>query len=148
MSRKPAPALFRILVILITPGMFASCATVPHVKDPGYALIISEDTVWSGEVTVDGVVLVRKGATLTVLPGLEGSYPNFFFVVPAKEIESFAERFVAIRNRDDYERFVALYGVRRTNPGFWREADWFQARYATLEPREAGIFDLNRYRNR
>ncbi len=86
--------------------------------------------------------------TLTVLPGLEGSYPNFFFTVRAEEIEAFAERFVAIRNRDDYERFVALYGVRRTNPAFWREADWFQATYLSLEPREAGIFDLNRYRNR
>ena len=54
----------------------------------------------------------------------------------------------AIRNRDDYERFVALYGVRRTNPGFWSDADWFQAAYRRLEPVDAGIFDLNRYRNR
>jgi len=30
---------------------------------------VERDTVWSGEVRVDGVVHVRKGATLTILPG-------------------------------------------------------------------------------
>ena len=83
-----------------------------------------------------------------MLPGFAASYPNFFLVVDADEIETFADRFTSIRDRDDYERFVALYGVRRTNPGFWSEADWFQAEYRRQEPVEAGIFDLNRYRNR
>ncbi len=43
---------------------------------------------------------------------------------------------------------MALYGVRRTNPDFWRDADWFQREYRRLEPVQAGILDLNRYRNR
>jgi len=86
--------------------------------------------------------------TLTVLKGLEGSYPNFFFVVDLDEIESFAGRYAAIRTREDYERFVALYGIRRTNADFWAVADWFHDRYAEQEPLRAGLFDLNRYHNR
>jgi hypothetical protein len=86
--------------------------------------------------------------TVSVVPGFIGAYPNFFFVADAEYIEEFADRFVSIFDRDAYERFVALYGVRRTNPRFWSDADWFQSAYLRDEPIEAGIFDLNRYRNR
>jgi len=86
--------------------------------------------------------------TLSVVRGLEGVYPNFFFVVDLEQIEAFVERYLAIRNRGDYERFVALYGVRRTDQEFWSQADWFQDRYAEDQPLQAGLFDLNRYRNR
>lgn len=86
--------------------------------------------------------------TLTVLPGFAASYPNFFLVVDAADINKFADRFLAVHSRDDYERFVALYGLRRTNTAFWEQADWFQAEYRRQQPVEAGIFDLNRYRNR
>jgi hypothetical protein len=86
--------------------------------------------------------------TLTVVDWLEGSYPNMFFVVDLEDIEAFAERYLSIKDRDDYEQFVALYGVRRTNTGFWETADWFQAQSAREKPLLSGLFDLNRYRNR
>jgi hypothetical protein len=86
--------------------------------------------------------------TLTVTKGLEGSYPNFFFVVDRTDIEDFVTRFKAIRNRNDYERFVAVYGIRRTNETFWEHADWFHEWSDKHEPLTAGIYDLNRYRNR
>jgi hypothetical protein len=86
--------------------------------------------------------------TLTVLPGFAASYPNFFLVVDAADINKFADRFLAVHSHDDYERFVARYGLRRTNTAFWEQADWFQAEYRRQQPVEAGIFDLNRYRNR
>jgi ribosomal protein L16/L10AE len=86
--------------------------------------------------------------TLTVVDWLEGSYPNIFFVVDLEDIEAFAERYLSVHDRDDYEQFVALYGMRRTNTGFWETADWFNAQYAREQPLLAGLFDLNRYRNR
>jgi len=86
--------------------------------------------------------------TLTVVDWLEGSYPNIFFVVDLGDIEAFAERYLTIQDRDDYEQFVALYGVRRTSTGFWETADWFHAQYAREQPVLSGLFDLNRYRNR
>jgi len=89
-----------------------------------------------------------SGDRQTVLPWLEGSYPEFFFVVPIAEVESFAARYEGIGNRDDYERFTARYGMRRTNPAFWRAADWFNAQALREQPERAGILDLNRYQNR
>ena len=85
---------------------------------------------------------------LTVLDHLEGSYPNFFFEIDLEEVDLFAERYASLLNIDDYEKFVALYGVRRTNPGFWKTADWFQDAALRQEPSQSGLFDLNRYQNR
>ena len=50
--------------------------------------------------------------------------------------------------REEYERFVSVYGVRRTNPGYWAMADWFQDQYLREKPILAGLLDLNRYQNR
>ena len=86
--------------------------------------------------------------TLTVVEGIEGSYPNFFFVVEPAELEDFTSRIMAVRSRDDYERLVGIYGVRRTSDTFWETADWFQDYYAKQEPLLYGILDLNRYANR
>ncbi len=86
--------------------------------------------------------------TLTVLKWLEGSYPNFFFEVDLARMEDFVARYAAIRHRRDYEAFVALYGVRRTNQRFWQVADWFHQQYAREQPILSGVYDLYRYRNR
>ena len=85
---------------------------------------------------------------MTVLRGIEGAYPNFFYDVPRAEIGEFVRRYRAIRNEKDYERFVARFGVRRTRPDFWEIADWFQQRYAQERPKLYGLLDLNRYHNR
>jgi hypothetical protein len=86
--------------------------------------------------------------SLTVVDWLEGSYPNFFFSVDIDDVEQFAERYAALQNSEDYERFVSAYGIRRTNSDFWATADWFQDASLREKPVEAGIFDLNRYENR
>ena len=66
----------------------------------------------------------------------------------ADELEDFTSRIMAVRTRDDYERLVGIYGVRRTSDAFWETADWFQDYYAKQEPLLYGILDLNRYANR
>ncbi|MCK5359755.1 MAG: fatty acid cis/trans isomerase, partial [Gammaproteobacteria bacterium] len=86
--------------------------------------------------------------SLTVVDWLEGSYPNFFFSVDIGDVEQFAERYAALQNSEDYERFVSAYGIRRTNSDFWATADWFQDASLREKPVEAGLFDLNRYENR
>jgi hypothetical protein len=85
---------------------------------------------------------------LTVVPWLEGSYPDLFWVVRAGEVERFTEQFAAVETEQDYERLLERYGVRRTNPGFWEAADWFNAQGLREQPERGGIFDLNRYQNR
>jgi len=86
--------------------------------------------------------------TLTVVDWLEGSYPNFFFDVDIDGIEKFTQHYASLQNREDYERFVSIYGVRRTNIDFWPMADWFHVKYRMQKPIRAGLFDLNRYQNR
>lgn len=117
-------------------------------RDRAYTLAVNKDYYNLTSMLENEDARNPDKDTLTIVPGFVASYPNFFLSVDAADIDAFADRFAAIRSRDDYERFVALYGVRRTNPRFWEEADWFQAEYQRLEPSLAGIFDLNRYRNR
>jgi hypothetical protein len=56
----------------------------------------------------------------TVVPWLEGSYPEFFFVLDAADADHF----------------------------FWETSDWFNAQALREQPQRAGLFDLNRYQNR
>ena len=86
--------------------------------------------------------------TQTVVRWLEGSYPDFFYVVKLDDIENFVKEYNALENRQHYEAFVAHYGQRRTSLNFWQHADWFNQKYALEQPRLSGIFDLNRYQNR
>ena len=87
--------------------------------------------------------------TMTVIKGLEGSYPNFFYSVDLDATEPLkdGDEIISIKNRQDYEKFVANYGIRRTSNTFWQTADWFQARAREEQPVLSGIYDLNRYRN-
>jgi hypothetical protein len=86
--------------------------------------------------------------TQTVVRWLEGSYPDFFYVVELDDIEAFVEEYNALENRQHYEAFVARYGLRRTSEDFWEHADWFNQQYAREQPVLSGIYDLNRYQNR
>ena len=90
----------------------------------------------------------RKSDTLTIVKGLAGSYPNFFFDLSIQQLETFVDSCENLRNKTDYERLVSLYGIRRTNPLFWQVADWFQQRHTEEQPIEGGILDLSRYKNR
>jgi hypothetical protein len=97
------------------------------------------------------------GDTLAVLKGLAGAYPNFFFDLEVEEVEAFVAACENIQNEDDYKSMVERFGVRRTNPRFWKVADWFQEQH-TKEQRalakslnqsvESGILDLSRYSDR
>jgi hypothetical protein len=53
-----------------------------------------------------------------------------------------------VQTIEEYQIFVARFGVRRTAVDFWAQADWFQQQYFAEQPIGAGIFDLNRYENR
>jgi len=88
-----------------------------------------------------------KNDSLIVTNWLIGSYPNFFFTIHADEINQFTEHFTAIKNQDSFDKFVQKFGVRRTNPAFWKTADWFQQQYKKQRPLHSGLYDLSRYSN-
>ncbi len=88
-----------------------------------------------------------KQDRLTVLKGLEGAYPNFFFRVPLEQFDAFAKQLSEINSEEEYLAFVGRYGYRRTNQQFWQMADWFQDRLQQEQPLKSGLYDLNRYQD-
>ena len=85
--------------------------------------------------------------TLTVVRGHFGSYPNFFFDVPADQIGAFVDELRALASDADLARFAGRYGVRRSDPRFWDTSDWLREDLRRRSPTEFGLYDLGRYGN-
>ncbi|MGI9523017.1 MAG: fatty acid cis/trans isomerase [Hyphomicrobiaceae bacterium] len=84
---------------------------------------------------------------LTIVPGQFTSYPNFFFKARADQLAKFVDHVLRIRSQADYLDLVLKYGIRRSSPEFWPTYDLIQAQLRTQNPREAGLLDLNRYKD-
>ena len=87
-----------------------------------------------------------KSDTLTILPGVKGSYPNEIFVVEATELPAFSKRLQKIGLERDYEAFRRQYTLSRRSPEFWTVFDQIQDVHRREDPAEAGLLDLSRYR--
>ena len=134
--------------LVVVPDVSFVHVHLPKGEDLAYTIILNKGysnitSMFESEDRRD-----RSQDSLTVVQGLEGSYPNFFFRIDKDGLEDFTSRFESIENRGDYERFVGLYGIRRSNPEFWNESDWFHAWARAEDPLASGIYDYNRYRNR
>ncbi len=119
--------------------------------DLAYTLISNRDYKSVSSMFENEKVIQRRNYKLdtqTVVPWLEGAYPNFFYDVKYADVENFVKQYNAISNRHQYEVFVARYGIRRTDQRFWAMSDWFNKEALREQPELAGIFDLNRYQNR
>jgi hypothetical protein len=84
--------------------------------------------------------------TLTVYPGLLGSYPNFMFTVPLDRIGAFSAALHAVRTRAQFTELVSRYGLSRTHPEIWTNFHWFVEYMRRTSPVAAGIYDMNRYK--
>ncbi len=85
--------------------------------------------------------------TVTVVRGHFGSYPNFFFEVPAEQIGAFVDALRGLSSDADLEQFSGRFGVRRTDPRFWATSDWLREDLRRENPTESGLYDLGRYGN-
>ncbi len=83
--------------------------------------------------------------TLTAYRGLLGSYPNFFFNVPGKEVKVFVELLHKVHDEKGFIEIIERYGISRTHPEIWEHFHWFVQYMKQFKPKEAGIYDLNRY---
>jgi hypothetical protein len=95
----------------------------------------------------EGMRLEPEKDTVTLVAGPLGSYPNFIFRVQLHEIETLAEGLLHVRDEAGFERIVEAFGVRRTDPRLWRDFHFFSNWMERRNPREAGLYDLNRYEN-
>jgi hypothetical protein len=85
---------------------------------------------------------------LTLVNGFIGAYPNAFFVMNAADLPGFANAVRGLASEADYQNLLARYGIRRTDERFWAHSDALNAAYRRWAPREAGLFDYNRFENR
>jgi hypothetical protein len=86
--------------------------------------------------------------TLTVVPGVVGSYPNVFYRLGAAQIPALADAIRHLGSEKEYAALAQRWAVRRTDPAFWAVSDDVLARYGKAQPLEAGVLDYNRLENR
>ncbi|MNT19867.1 Fatty acid cis/trans isomerase (CTI) [compost metagenome] len=86
--------------------------------------------------------------TLTLVPGVLSSYPNFMFNVPVADVPEFVEDLEAARDDPErFERVVMRWGVRRSHPQFWQYFHDLNSYIKETDAVEAGVLDMNRYEN-
>ncbi len=91
---------------------------------------------------------VPEEDTVTLLFGVQGSYPNALLRVHEADLPDFAERLVALGSEQDYRALRDRYGIRRNHPDFWAVSDSIHAWYALNQPQDYGLLDYNRLENR
>ncbi len=84
---------------------------------------------------------------LTIMPGLIGSYPNFYFRVRPDQLDGFVSAMKSVQSNEDWMALIADFGLRRTSPDFWAVSDRVHEMLIRQDPIQAGILDLNRYKD-
>jgi hypothetical protein len=86
--------------------------------------------------------------SLLVANGFIPAYPNAFFVVEASRLSAFVDAVARLGSESDYSALMGAYGIRRTDQRFWPHSDALHFAWRQSAPREAGLFDYNRFENR
>ncbi|MDY6944691.1 MAG: fatty acid cis/trans isomerase [Pseudomonadota bacterium] len=86
--------------------------------------------------------------SLTVANGVIGAYPNIFLSVTEADIPELVRRIMQLSGESDYSQLLDRFGMRRTDPEFWKLSDTILEDYARSEPLTSGILDYSRYENR
>lgn len=85
---------------------------------------------------------------VTVTKGLIGAYPSAFWHVRQDQLHLLVRDAAQLHTEQDYQRFMARYGIRRTNPDFWAHSDLLHELNRSQQPVSFGLFDYNRLENR
>lgn len=117
-------------------------------NDLVYTIVRNKSYLNTTSLTAGENTRVKSEDTIDIVKGFVGAYPGFYFEINYEDLDRFIELYAQIDDYAKYNALVDLYGVRRTNPDFWKTSDWFYEKYKYESPRYAGIFDLNRYQNR
>ncbi len=117
-------------------------------EDLVYTMILNRYHSSVAFITGDKRRLDKTKDTIHVVKGFLGSYPNVYFDVPFRQAPRFFRRLTSSHSRQGgFMKFFNAFGVRRSDPRLWELADFFDERFRSDFPLQAGIFDLNRYLN-
>ena len=125
--------------LLVVEGSDGNPSTFSLLRDTGHANVSN---------LVEGKELRPDEDTLTVVPGVVGSYPNAFYRARAAELPALAAAMRGLRSEQDYAAFTRRWAVRRNNPAFWGFSDDLHVRYSRDQSLAAGVLDYSRLENR
>lgn len=86
--------------------------------------------------------------TLTVVRGVIGDYPNVFIQADTEQLPALVDQLLAISSPNDYSQWLDNFGMRRSDPDFWRFSDRVLKQMHLDDPIAAGLLDYNRLENR
>ncbi|GAA3706323.1 fatty acid cis/trans isomerase [Oceanisphaera sediminis] len=112
-----------------------------------YSLIHNRDHTNVAFMLGENLRLRPENNTLTILPGVVGSYPNFIFNVKQEELPEFVTALITMKRAEDIHPLADRFGIRRTHPRFWFYFHDMHRYLQQTTPLEAGILDMNRYLN-
>lgn len=92
--------------------------------------------------------LLPNENTVSVVKGVLGSYPNALFDIDMADVDTFVDKVLAMKSKNDYEKLVDDFGLRRTNPKFWQTSDDIHNLLRKDDITEYGVLDYNRLENR
>ncbi len=116
-------------------------------KDEVYSVVRNRAHADVAFILGEELRLEPEKDTLTITPGIAGSYPNFMFRVDAAKIGDFAGELLSARDQREFDDFVGKWGIRRTHPDFWVVLDEIHEHSKRTDPIQAGVLDINRYKN-
>jgi hypothetical protein len=117
-------------------------------KDLVFSIVRNKSYLNNTSLSIAEKSRVKSEDSIDIVPGFVGAYPNLFLEVELNEMTQFVEQFKAIDSLNKYNAMVDKFGIRRSNPNFWQSSDWFYKKHQHENPVYAGLFDLNRYKNR
>ena len=86
--------------------------------------------------------------SVVLASGFISAYPNAFFLVDVSRLREFVDAIARLDSEPDYFKLTEAYGIRRTDARFWAHSDALHLAWRRSAPREAGLFDYNRFENR
>jgi len=86
--------------------------------------------------------------SLTVVPGFLGAYPNAFFKVKQADLSRFVDAVTGLADEPSYADLMGRYGIRRSDPAFWRHSDLIFGQVELLDYPDRGVLDYSRIENR
>ena len=116
-------------------------------EDLVYTLLIDKAYSNLSKMLTEGSRRLPENDKITIIPGIVGSYPNFFFSVEKNRVSEFVNRIKSARTETDLELVYSQFGIRRTNPDIWQHSDWFNEQHKKYRGLQAGLLDMSRYEN-
>jgi hypothetical protein len=146
LTSRPAAAAGMRFVDFMPDEAFLRVSTANGVESQAYTLIRNKAHRNVAFMFNENDRREREKDTLTIYPGLLGSYPNYIFHVPLDEIEAFTESLHAVQTSEQFAQLATEFGLMRTNPEIWANFQWFVDYMRETRPLEAGVYDLSRYK--